>query len=162
MKKTGWLILVAVLMAGPALAAASDKTDVMAVVHQWVDGFNKGDRASALAACADETSIIDDIPPHEWHGSGACAKWFDAFDGFVKKNSMTDARVTLGKPRHLWVSEDAAYVVVTATLIYQRGGKPMKETGSTVAMALHKGASGWRISGWSWANGLESAVKSGS
>jgi hypothetical protein len=52
---------VAVLAAGPA--AATDKTDVMSVIHQWVDGFNKGDMKSTAAACADQTSIIDDFPP---------------------------------------------------------------------------------------------------
>ena len=62
---------VGVLMAG--WAAASDKTDVMAVVKQWDDGFNTGDIKSAVVACADQTSIIDDIPPHEWHGTGGCS-----------------------------------------------------------------------------------------
>jgi hypothetical protein len=39
----------------------------MAPVHQWVDGINKGDMKAATAACADQTSIIDDFRPHEWH-----------------------------------------------------------------------------------------------
>lgn len=160
MKKTSRLIVVAVLIAGSSVAAASDKGDVMAVVHQWVDGFNKGDRASALAACADETSILDNIAPHEWHGSGACAKWFEAYDAMGKTYNITDAMVVLSKLRHLLVTGDAAYLVATATLTYKEGGKPMKETGSTVTMSLQKGQSGWRINGWSWANGLESAVKS--
>ncbi|TMH33416.1 MAG: hypothetical protein E6H66_12275, partial [Betaproteobacteria bacterium] len=60
---------VAVLVAGPA--GANEKTDVMVPVHQFVDGFNKGDIKSALAACAEQTSIIDEFPPHEWHGAGA-------------------------------------------------------------------------------------------
>ena len=56
-------------------APASEQSDVMAPIHQFVDGFNKGDVNSALAACSEETSIIDEFPPHEWHGAGACAKW---------------------------------------------------------------------------------------
>jgi hypothetical protein len=38
-------------------------------IHQWVDGINKGDMKAATAACADQTSIIADFPPHEWHGA---------------------------------------------------------------------------------------------
>ena len=43
----------AILLSGTAgRAKASAQTDVMATVHQFVDGFNKGDVKSALAACA--------------------------------------------------------------------------------------------------------------
>ena len=41
--------------------------------RQFIDGFNKGDVKSALAACADQVSIIDEFAPYEWHGAGACA-----------------------------------------------------------------------------------------
>ena len=59
------VVLAAVIMAAAPNALAQQK-DVMAPVHQFVDGFNKGDTKSALAACADQTSIIDEFPPHEW------------------------------------------------------------------------------------------------
>jgi hypothetical protein len=61
---------VTAIAVAPQTAAASEETDVMAAVFQWVDGFNKGDMKAAVAACAAETSIIDNIPPHEWHGAG--------------------------------------------------------------------------------------------
>jgi hypothetical protein len=48
----------------------------MTPVRQFVDGFNKSDIEMAQAACADQTFIIDDFPPHEWRGSGAISKWF--------------------------------------------------------------------------------------
>jgi len=35
--------------------------------------FNEGDSASALALCADESAIIDNAPPYQWHGPGACS-----------------------------------------------------------------------------------------
>jgi ketosteroid isomerase-like protein len=141
---------VGVLIAG--WAVASDKTDVMVVVKQWNDGFNTGDTKSALAACADQTSIIDDVPPHEWHGAGGCSKWMNDADAFFKKNEMTDMVSTLGKPRHVNVTGDRAYVVVPSTITYTEKGKPVKET-ATVTMSLQKTASGWRITGWSWADG---------
>jgi len=62
-----------VLAAGPA--AASVQTDVMAAVHQFVDGFNKGDLKASQAACAEQMFILDDVPPHEWHGAGAFTRW---------------------------------------------------------------------------------------
>jgi hypothetical protein len=45
--------------------AADDKADVMVTVNQLVGGFNKGDTKTAAAACAAQTSIIDEFPPHE-------------------------------------------------------------------------------------------------
>jgi len=137
-------------VAGPA--AATDKSDVMAVIHQWVDGFNKGDGKAASAACADQTSIIDDFPPHEWHGTGACAKWFTEFQAATKAAGGTDYAVALGRTRHLDVTADHAYVVIPAGLTYNKKGAAVKET-STVTMSLQKGSSGWRITGWSWADG---------
>ena len=59
MYKSFIALTASVLVAGPA--AATDKTDVMSVVHQWVDSFNKGDMKSMGAACADQASIIDGL-----------------------------------------------------------------------------------------------------
>ena len=140
--------VVAAVIAAPA--AASDKTDVMVPVHQFVDGFNKGDVKSALAACAEQTSIVDEFPPYEWHGPGACAKWAEDFGADAKKNGITDGVVTLGKPRHVDISGNNAYVVVPADFRYKKNGKPTHEIGSTLTVALQKEADGWRMTGWAW------------
>src|SRR5664279_2496591 len=142
-------LAVALLAAGPA--AASEKTDVMMLVHQFVDGFNKGDTKTAMAACADQTSIIDEFPPHEWHGAGACSKWMDDYDSNAKKAKITDGFVTLGKPRHIDITADRAYVVIPTDYVFKQNGKAMKETRSAFAFALQNGEKGWRIIGWSWA-----------
>jgi ketosteroid isomerase-like protein len=136
-----------------APAAADDKTDVMAVVNQFIDGFNKGDVKSAVATCADEASIIDEFPPYEWHGAGACSKWAADFDADAKKNDITPGPVTLGKARHLTVAGDRAYVVLPAQYAYKQKGKDVTQKGSTLTVALQKGAAGWRIVAWSWATG---------
>lgn len=149
MYKTLIALSVAVLAAGPV--AASDKTDVMAVIHQWVDGFNKGDTKESLATCADQTSILDEFAPYEWHGSGACANWANEFDAWAKKSDVTPGMVTLGKPRHVDIVADHAYVVVPANFAFKTKGKPGKETGATVTMTLQKAAAAWHITGWSWA-----------
>ncbi len=134
-----------------APAASSDEHEVLATVHQFIDGFNTGDTKSALAACADEVSIIDDFPPHEWHGPGSCARWASDFDADATKNGITDGIVTLGKPRHVIITSDRAYVVVPANYTYKQKGKPVKEIASRFTVTLKKGDTGWLITGWAWA-----------
>jgi len=142
------LALTVTLVAGPA--GASEKNDVMATVRQFIDGFNKGDTKSLVAACASPASIIDDFPPHAWQGATACSDWATAFEAEVKKDAITDSIVTLGKPRHVDVTGDRAYVVVPASYKYREHGKPVSETGSTFTVALQKGPAGWLIAGWAW------------
>lgn len=142
-------------------AAASDKTDVMAVVHQTLDAFNKGDIKSTAASCADEASIIDDFPPHAWLGTGACAKWASDFEAEVKTDEVTDVFLKLGRPRHLDITGDRAYVVIPADLTYKMRGKPMKQNGSIWTLALQKGDSGWRITAWAWGAARRVEVKGG-
>ncbi len=142
------VLVVAVLSVGPL--AASEKTEAMAPVHQFVDGFNKGDTKSAVAACTEEMSIIDDFPPHEWHGPGALAKWMAAYEADAKKNGITDGVVTLGKPRRVDVTADRAYAVVPADYTYKLNGKPVKERDALMTVSLQKDGAGWRITGWAW------------
>ena len=145
-------ILVAVtsllLSATPALA--SDRANAAAAVRQFISGFNTGEIAYALLACAGETSIIDEFPPYEWHGAGACAKWADDFEANAKKSGITDGVVTLGKPRHVDIAGDHAYAVFPAEYAYKENGKPVKASGATFTVALKKGPSGWRITAWAW------------
>jgi hypothetical protein len=131
--------------------AAADKTAVMVAVRQFVDGFNKGDTKMALAACADQASIIDEFPPHEWHGAGACANWMNDYDADAKKNGITDGIVTLRTPKHLEITADRAYVVIPSNYSFKRNGKPVQEVGSMFTFALQKSVAGWRITGWAWA-----------
>jgi ketosteroid isomerase-like protein len=131
---------------------ASEKSDVTDAVNKFLDAFNKGDTELAASVCAEETSIIDEFPPHEWHGAGGCAKWMAAYDEDAKKNGITDGFVTLGKPRHVDVTGHRAYVVMPATYTYKRQGTEEKEVNSILTVALHKEKeTGWHITGWSWA-----------
>jgi hypothetical protein len=121
-------LAVAVLAAGPA--TANDKTDVMAPRHQFIDGFNKGGAKIALAACADQTSIIDEFPPHEWHDAGACSNWANDFGADAEKNGITDGVVTLGNPRHIDIAGGRAYVAFPANYAFKQKRKTIKEAGS--------------------------------
>jgi hypothetical protein len=134
MNKIAILLFVAALSAQPV--AASDRTDVTAVLHQWVDGFNKGDSKSALAACADQGAII------EW----------------VAKDGITEGNATAGKARHINIDGAQAYAVLPMTLSWKQHGNPIKETGAIWTVSLAKGDLGWRITGWSWAHGTDSTA----
>jgi hypothetical protein len=134
-----------------AQASGSAQTGVLAPINQFVDGFNKGDTKMAVAACADETSILDEFPPHEWHGAGACAKWLSDFDADAKKNGITDGVVKLGKASHVDISSDYSYVVVPANYTFKQKGKTVSEVGSIITLSLKKSPTGWRITGWAWA-----------
>jgi ketosteroid isomerase-like protein len=144
------LTVLAVTAAAIVPATASEKTDAMKLVNQFADSFNKGDAKAAAAACAEQTSIIDDFPPHEWHGAGACAKWLDDYGADAAKNAITDGVVTLGKARHVSVTADHAYIVVPANYVYKKSGTEVRELGSMLTIALHKEKAGWRITGWAW------------
>jgi ketosteroid isomerase-like protein len=142
------VVIAVILTAGPA--AASEKTDVMATVNQFIDGFNKGDVKSALAACAAPAFIIDEFPPYAWQGPTACSDWANDFDANSKKDKITDPVVVLGKAKHVDVTGDHAYVVLPAAYNFKQAGKAMAETGSTLTVALQKLEAGWRIAGWTW------------
>ena len=141
-------LIVGFLTAGQA--AASEKAAVMGAVHQIVDGFNKGDTKSLLSTCANETSIIDEVPPHEWHGAGGCSAWMKDYDVFAQKKQIADAVTTLGVPRRIEITEDNAYVVVPAKCDYKQAGKPVHEN-VIVTVSLHKSDASWRLTGWTWA-----------
>jgi ketosteroid isomerase-like protein len=146
-----WAALLGVLVFASAAAIASDKSDAMAVVHQWVDAFNKGDGKTGAAQCADGAVILDDFAPHVWQGSGACATWYRDFEAFVAKAQISDPSVALARTHHLDVDAGYAYLVTPATLSYSKAGKAVAEK-ALVVMTLKKGASGWQITGWSWAD----------
>jgi hypothetical protein len=143
-------VIAAAWLFAPAQAFASEASDVMATVHQFVDGFNTGNTKSALAACASPASIIDEFPPHEWQGPAACADWAAAYDANSRTEGITAGVVTLGRPLHVAVTRDRAYVVVPATYVYERRGKRVVESNSVFTVALRKVAAGWRITGWAW------------
>ena len=83
---------------------------------RFVGSFNKREVKTALDDCAPQTSIIDEFPPYVWQGASGCAEWSSDLDAYLKKNGMTDPKVTLGLLRHIDVAGDRAYVVIRASL----------------------------------------------
>ena len=144
------LLALTMLALVPVPASASATDGVMAPIRQFIDAFNHGNPQAGAAVCDSQASIVDEFPPHEWHGAGACARWAADYNAMAKHEGMTAGNVTLGTPKHVDVTGDRAYVVVPTTFAYKDHGKPASETGSTMTIALRKVAAGWRITGWAW------------
>jgi len=153
---TGSRLAVAALSAAMLLtslpaAAAPGSAGPMATINRAIVAFNKGDGKTWTAQCASPVVIVDDFPPYTWAGATGCANWWNAYVADAKKNAHTDGVVTLGTPWHVDVTGDSAYVVAPATYAYKQSGKGMSLAG-VFTLALKKGAAGWLITGWSWAD----------
>jgi ketosteroid isomerase-like protein len=132
-------------------AVASDKSDVLAVLHQWADSFAKSDLKAAAANCADEAVIFDEIPPFDWHGSGACSAWSDSFSAWAKQNNLTIDSAVISRARQVEISGDTAYVPALVTIgMKDKDGAVETEKGAWTVL-LKKSNGAWRITGWSWA-----------
>jgi tellurite resistance protein len=129
----------------PATASAA-----LATIHQFMDGLNAGDMKRTLAACAPQASIVDEVPPHEWQGTNACAKWAHDLDAADKAAGITDGVVTLGTPWRIDVNGTRAYAVVPATYAFKVHGRTVTETNSIFTAALVRVGGAWRITGWAW------------
>ena len=144
-------LLTAAVMAGPASASdkisTPDKIDVMRPVREFVDSFNRSD---VKAACANQSTIIDEFPPYLWQGATACADWSNDFDVFREKNGIVDPKITLGLGQYIDVVGDRAYVVVQAHLTFKQNGKRVSERDPLLTVSLQKIADTWRIAGWAW------------
>jgi hypothetical protein len=132
-----------------AVASASDKADIVALITKWNELSNQGDEQGMADTCAKEATVIDDLPPYEWHGQGACGSWQKAADAFTKSQEMTDIVGGLGKPMHVMITSDRAYVVIPATFAYAQHGKKLTEY-ATVTFTLQKTGSAWLITSWIW------------
>lgn len=145
------LLVLAACMLGISSPAIAQQAEVLAAINHFVDGFNKGDVKVLTTSCATETSIIDEFPPYEWHGAGACLRWMKDFDANARENGITEPVVTLGTPSHVGITGNRAYVVIPSNYSWKQKGVAMREVGSAFTFAMLKGKSGWRFVGWSWA-----------
>ncbi|HXQ47908.1 MAG TPA: hypothetical protein VN806_14920, partial [Caulobacteraceae bacterium] len=112
--------------------------------------FNKGDIAGAQATNAADESIIDEVPPHEWHGPGAFQAWLADLGKASTAAGQTNEKVTLGQVLRDQIDGDTAYVVVKVTFNYLQHGKPVVEPAEISAALANQGGA-WKITGWAWA-----------
>ena len=129
--------------------------DPLAAVHQYIDGFNKGDAKVMATTFAVPGSILDGMAPHVWQGPTATQDWYGDVLVEGEQHRASGYLVTLGEPLHNNVSGDNAYVVVPATMTFKVHGKQITQTGAVFTVALRKLAEGWRIAAWAWAKGKQ-------
>jgi hypothetical protein len=128
---------------------ASDKTDVVDAVNRYLNNLDTDTIQTAVAMCDAEVSILDEFPPHAWHGPTACADWYKGLLAYNKKSGITDGDATLGKAWTVDVTGDRAYFVTPMTYTYKQNGKSVKET-ATFSVALKRTEAGWRITSWAY------------
>lgn len=133
-----------------AQAAATDSAPVLAVVKHWKDSFNKGDIKAAVASCAADAIVIDEVPPFSWRGEAACQHWVDAVGASFQQDKISNVVMSTGKPWRATVVGDNAYFVAPAKLKFLADGKPGTETGSVITISLEKVSGEWKISGIAW------------
>jgi len=127
--------------------------DALSTVHRYIDAFNKGDVKEMAAAFAVPGSILDGMPPHVWHGTTAAEDWYRDVLINTRKEGASDFFVTIGRPLHMEVTGDAAYVVVPATMKFKVHGKQITQSDAVFALALQKLSDGWRIAAGAWTKG---------
>ena len=146
-------VLAALALMTFAKGNAEQKSAVLTHARQFVNAVNTRDMKAAIAACSPDVSIVDSVPPYEWHGAGSMIRWLVDYAVDAKKNGITDGKVTLGKTRSIGVNGDHAYAVFSANYTFKRKGKPVGEPGSMISLALKKVKEGWRITAWTWSKG---------
>ena len=131
-----------------APAAAPSQGTVLAPLHAFVDGFNKGDVKAAAAAYAPDAVIVDEIPPFEWRGK-AFAGWSKALAKAWKAGGLADGHMTLATATQFSVEKGMAYAIVPAHLTFTEKGKPASEDGFLTA-TMKRFKRGWLIRSWTW------------
>jgi hypothetical protein len=134
-----------------AAGAATPSAEAVMPVRAFIDSFNKGDmKGMAAQTSSDGMLIIDEVTPFSWSGPKAFDTWSKALDDSDKAAGNTDAHVTDGKPVHVEVSADRAYVVVPVVYTFKQKDVTMRET-AQMALTLQNGKTSWLITGFAWA-----------
>jgi hypothetical protein len=135
-------LTVAIVAMAPS-AAASDSSDVQAVIRKWVADFNKADFKSFLGACDAKAAIVDGFPPYAWT---TCAAWIADYESNNKALQATHGSLTIGKVIYEEVNAGKAYVIYPAVFRDEQKGKPVEYKG-TWTMTLRKVKGVWLFTG---------------
>ena len=129
--------------------------DPLAVIQQYIDGFNQCDIEQMAAAFADSAAILDGMAPHLWQGPEATRDWYRDVLTEGELHGASGYFVTLAEPVHNNVTSDSAYVVVPATMTFTVKSTQVTQTGAFFTVALRKQTDGWRIAAWAWTKGKQ-------
>lgn len=147
------LLLLPSLIGSSGAALAGPTPGPVAVVRANFDAFHRRDMAAFHAMLAPELSIIDDVPPYEWHGAGAVEAWESDLKKNAKAIGQTDGNVQILSLVRSEETGNRAYVVIKADFTFRLHGQRMSEL-AEAAETLHKTGDGWKITGWGWSGGV--------
>ena len=148
MKRITALLALAGALLAPGASAATDSPTTP--VRAFIAAFDKGDAAAARATHeSGDVTIMDEVPPHIWQGAHAFDQWLTSLAAYDKAHGRTGGNVALSAPRVVTVEGNRGYVVAPAVYTFAANGRPMREP-ATMTFAVHRGAAGWKIAGWSW------------
>ena len=136
-----------IVLAGPA--HASDRDDILSLIQQGIDSFNKGDPAAAAPHFLKSPVIIDDLPPYHFRGPTAMSDWGKSYDADSKKNAITEPSMKLLQVADVEISGTHAYVAWPAIYSFKQAGKPTQQDCS-ITVVLQKIDRDWRVDVWVW------------
>jgi ketosteroid isomerase-like protein len=138
-------------------AASAAEHSVLVPIQTYVRAANAGDRALLISAFTSDSLIVDEFAPFRFPAPNAAAHWYDGFGADQLKSGVTDALISSTPPKFVTIEGTHAYVVLPTVYTYKIHGKPAKETGS-LAFALVKRGSQWKISSMAWAKITDSSI----
>ena len=149
MLKSGLALGVLALLAS-SQAPAAPPSGPVAAVRNFMAATGAGNPKAVAALCASDAVVVDEFAPHMWTGGGACARWYEAFGGWMKAQHVDQENVELGKVLVDQTTGDAAYVVANAVETNTIDGKPMIES-ARMAFALRNESGAWKLTAVTWA-----------
>jgi ketosteroid isomerase-like protein len=122
-------------------------------IHTYLDAFNAGDADGMSAVFSPNGSILDGMAPHQWLGPTAGADWYRDVLAEGQHLGASGYHVTVGEPLHNDINDDAAYVVLPASMTFNLKGIQITQTAAVFTFAMRREGISWRIASWAWAKG---------
>jgi ketosteroid isomerase-like protein len=141
--------LTLVFAAAPLDVRAAPADEAKAAVQRFVDGMNAGD-PRVLSLCAQSATVVDDLPPYVWTGTGACNRWISDLIANIKETGTTAMHANFDAATTADVHDKTAYVVYPARFTMTTKGVQASKTG-VMTFVMELGADGWKFTHVTWA-----------
>jgi len=147
------VVAAAGILTEAAPAAASDRSDVVALIHAYNDAGNKGNRSGYAAFCTPDAIVVDHIAPYIFRGPTACADEYDAVVawGAREKINVIAAFQKVRNPVFFEVDGDTAYAVFPVEDWFRQNGRPQLER-LYLTTVLRREAHSWRIAAMTYSS----------
>ena len=124
-------------------------TEIANTISEFVAHVNSGTIDAALACFTRDPTIIEDIAPYKWQGSGAGERWLAAMAANAERLSVNAVVMQLGKAERIEIEGSAAYAIFGGTVLLKQMDKALQEAG-LLTFALERQSDRWLIAGLTW------------